>query len=89
VSRFTGAVLEKPIRGLPVTNPKDNILCAGIIPGLKKPWDADSFIYPLVHELLELAIGTSAYDGLSRIVLQGPVHVTGKKPETGLDCNRL
>jgi len=27
---------------------KDNILCVGIIPGPKKPWDADSFIYPLV-----------------------------------------
>jgi hypothetical protein len=45
---------------------KDNILCVGIIPGPKKPWDADSFIYPLVRELLELAIGVSAYDALSR-----------------------
>src|SRR6267154_614298 len=45
---------------------KDNILCAGIIPRPKKPWDADSFIYPLVCELLELAIGMSAYDALSR-----------------------
>jgi hypothetical protein len=27
---------------------------------------ADSFIYPLVRELLELAIGMSAYDALSR-----------------------
>jgi len=45
---------------------KDNILCVGIIPGPKKPWDADSFIYPLVRELLELAVGVSAYDALSR-----------------------
>ena len=45
---------------------KDNILCVGIIPGPKKPWDADSFIYPLVQELLELATGVSAYDALSR-----------------------
>ena len=45
---------------------KDNILCVGIIPGPKKPWDADSFIYPLVRELLELAIGVSTYDSLSR-----------------------
>jgi hypothetical protein len=45
---------------------KDNILCVGIIPGPKKPWDADSFIYPLVCELLELSIGVSAYDALSR-----------------------
>jgi len=43
---------------------KDNILCAGIIPGPKKPWDADSFIYPLVRELLELASGVSTYDAL-------------------------
>jgi len=45
---------------------KDNILCVGIIPGPRKPWDADSFIYPLVRELLELAIGVSTYDSLSR-----------------------
>src|SRR5260221_5262988 len=45
---------------------KDNILCVGIIPSPKKPWDADSFIYPLVRELLELAVGMSAYDSLSR-----------------------
>ena len=45
---------------------KDNILCVGIIPGPNKPWDADSFIYPLVKELLELAIGVSAYDALSK-----------------------
>jgi Transposase family tnp2 len=44
---------------------KDNILCAGIIPGPKKPWDADSFIYPLVQELLELVVGVSTYDALS------------------------
>jgi hypothetical protein len=44
---------------------KDNILCVGIIPGLKKPWDADLFIFPLVRELLELVVGMSAYDALS------------------------
>ena len=44
---------------------KDNILCAGIIPGPKKPWDADSFLYPLMRELLELASGVSTYDALS------------------------
>jgi len=44
---------------------KDNILCVGIIPGPKKPWDADLFIYPLVRELLELAMGVSTYDALS------------------------
>jgi len=44
---------------------KDNILCIGIIPGPKKPHDADSFIYPLMQELLELSTGVSAYDALS------------------------
>jgi hypothetical protein len=45
---------------------KDNILCVGIIPGPKKPWDADSFIYPLMRELLKLATNVSAYDALSK-----------------------
>src|SRR5258708_688763 len=45
---------------------KDNIFCVRIIPGPKKPWDADSFIYLLVCELLELKISVSAYDALSR-----------------------
>ena len=44
---------------------KDNILCVGIIPGPKKPWDADSFIYPLMQELLKLATSVSTYDALS------------------------
>jgi len=44
---------------------KDNILCAGIIPGPKKPWDADSFIYLLIQELLELMDSVSTYDSLS------------------------
>ncbi|SRR6266566_306924 len=45
---------------------KDNILCVAIIPGPKKPWVADSFIYLLVHELLELVISMFAYDALLR-----------------------
>jgi len=44
---------------------KDNILCIRIIPGPKKPWNTDSFIHPLIRELLELAIGLSTYDALS------------------------
>jgi len=44
---------------------RDNILCVGIIPGPKKPWNADLFIHPLVQELLELAIGVPTYDALS------------------------
>ena len=45
---------------------KDNILCVGIIPSPKKPWNADSFIYPLVHKLLKLVVSVSAYDALLR-----------------------
>src|SRR6267142_675627 len=44
---------------------EDNILCVGIIPGPKKPWNTDSFIYPLMQELLELAISVSTDDALS------------------------
>jgi len=44
---------------------RDNILCVGIIPGPKKPWNADSFIHLLVQELLELAISVPTYDTLS------------------------
>jgi len=47
---------------------QDNILCVGIIPGPKKPWDADLFIYPLVQELLKLAVSVSAYDALSHSI---------------------
>lgn len=43
---------------------RDNILCVGIIPGPKKPWNADSFIYLLMQELLKLAIGMPTYDAL-------------------------
>src|SRR5258707_10362419 len=55
--------LQSPSRGM---LPKDNIFCVRIIPGPKKPWDADSFIYLLVHELLKLKISVSAYDALLR-----------------------
>ena len=44
---------------------RDNILCVGIIPGPKKPWNADLFIHLLVWELLKLAIGVPTYDALS------------------------
>jgi hypothetical protein len=44
---------------------RDNILCAGIIPGPNKPWDTDSFILLLVDELLELVVGVSTYNVLS------------------------
>ena len=43
---------------------KKNIISLGSIP--KKPLDLDSFLWPLVQELLQLAIGVSAFDALSR-----------------------
>ena len=38
------------------------ILCAGVIPGPKKPKDADSFLYPLILELLEFLAGIATFD---------------------------
>lgn len=43
----------------------DSILSLGIIPGPKKPIDADSFLWPFVRELLRLMHGVRAYDILS------------------------
>jgi len=43
------------------------ILCAGVIPGPKKPKDFDSFLWPLVEELLKLLDGIRAYDALSKL----------------------
>ena len=43
----------------------ENILSLGVIPGPKKPVDFDSFIWPLVQELLRLAVGIHAYDKLT------------------------
>lgn len=38
------------------------IICVGVIPGPKAVKDIDSFLYPLVEELLKLEAGVSAYD---------------------------
>jgi hypothetical protein len=40
----------------------ENIICVGVIPGPKAVKDIDSFLYPLVEELLKLEAGVSAYD---------------------------
>jgi thiol-disulfide isomerase/thioredoxin len=39
-----------------------NLLCIGVIPGPNKPKDFDSFLWPLVEELLKLTIGVPAFD---------------------------
>lgn len=44
---------------------KKNLISLGVIPGPKKPWDMDSFIWPLAEELLQLKIGVKAFDVLT------------------------
>ena len=39
-----------------------HILCVGVVPGPYKPKDFDSFLWPLVMELLKLAAGIKAFD---------------------------
>ena len=39
-----------------------HILCVGIVPGPHKPKDFDSFLWPLVEELLKLTAGVKAFD---------------------------
>jgi hypothetical protein len=45
---------------------KDNIISVGVIPGPKKPVDADSYLWPLVQELLQLTVGVTAFDALTK-----------------------
>lgn len=45
---------------------KKNIITIGVIPGPKKPWDADSYLWPLVAELIQLMIGVTAYDPITQ-----------------------
>ena len=40
----------------------DNAICIGEVPGPEKPKDMDSFLYPVVQELLKLSVGVRAYD---------------------------
>ncbi|RXW12674.1 hypothetical protein EST38_g13181 [Candolleomyces aberdarensis] len=39
----------------------EHLICVGVIPGPKKPKDADSFLWPFVFELLELALGVKTF----------------------------
>lgn len=45
-----------------------NIISVGNIPGPRKPWDADSFLYPLIQEAIQLEIGVTAFDALSQSI---------------------
>jgi hypothetical protein len=60
-----------------------NILAGLLIPGPKKPMDLDTFLQPLVDELLELDKGVPAFDGYTgaRFLLRAWVTmVTGDGP---------
>lgn len=46
---------------------KENVISLGTIPGPKKPADMDSFLWPLVQELLQLEIGVSAFDPVAQV----------------------
>ena len=46
---------------------KENIISLGTIPGPKKPANMDSFLWPLVQELLQLEIGVSAFDPIAQV----------------------
>ena len=48
-----------------VRNHQEHFIPLGSIPGPKKPQDFDSFIWPLMQELLQLELGVKAYDALS------------------------
>ena len=47
---------------------RKNIIAVSIIPGPKKPKDIDSFLYPLVEELLQLCHGIRAFDANTGIL---------------------
>ena len=46
---------------------KDHLIRLGTIPGPKKPADSDSFLWPVVQELLQLEIGVSAFDPIAQV----------------------
>jgi len=46
----------------------NNAICIGEVPGPEKPKDMDSFLYPLIQELLKLSIGVRAYDVIEKEV---------------------
>lgn len=43
----------------------EHVIGLSVIPGPKKPTNFDSFLRPLIHELLRLEVGVHAYDTLS------------------------
>jgi Transposase family tnp2 len=47
---------------------KWNIISIGVIPGPKKSCNFNSFLWPLIQELLQLKIGVSAFDALTKVI---------------------
>jgi len=45
---------------------KQNIISIEVVPGPKKPCNFDSFLWPLVQELLQLEIGVSAFNAITK-----------------------
>ncbi|KAF5336058.1 hypothetical protein D9611_006257 [Ephemerocybe angulata] len=48
----------------------ENLICVGVIPGLRKLKNFDSFLWPLVVELLELSLGVKSYHGVEEKFFQ-------------------
>jgi Transposase family tnp2 len=48
---------------------KKHIISLGMISGPKKSANMDSFLWPMVQELLQLAIGVSAFDAIVQVSL--------------------
>jgi hypothetical protein len=47
---------------------KRHLISLGVVP--KKPWDMDSFLWPAVQEFLQLEIGVSAFDAISKSIFR-------------------
>jgi hypothetical protein len=45
---------------------KGNSIRVGTVPGPKKPWDWDSYCWPLVQELTQLELGVKTFDAISQ-----------------------
>ena len=49
---------------------QEHLIALRTIPGSKKPSNMDSFLWPLVQELLQLEIGVMAFDSIAQVSFQ-------------------